>query len=64
LLDVLSLVEVADVRAGRLSGGLRRRLDLAQALVHRPSVLFLDEPPTGLDPQSRNALWGLLRMPG
>jgi ABC-2 type transport system ATP-binding protein len=60
-LDVLSLGGVADVRAGRLSGGLRRRLDLAQALVHRPAVLFLDEPTTGLDPQSRNALWGLLR---
>jgi ABC-2 type transport system ATP-binding protein len=61
LLEAFSLTEVANVRAGRLSGGLRRRLDLAQALVHRPAVLFLDEPTSGLDPQSRNALWGLLR---
>lgn len=61
LLEAFSLVEVADVRAGRLSGGMRRRLDLAQALVHRPAVLFLDEPTTGLDPQSRNAVWALLR---
>jgi daunorubicin resistance ABC transporter ATP-binding subunit len=61
LLEAFSLGEVADVRAGRLSGGMRRRLDLAQALVHRPSVLFLDEPTTGLDPQSRNSLWVLLR---
>jgi ABC-2 type transport system ATP-binding protein len=61
LLDAFSLTEVAGQRAGRLSGGTRRRLDLAQALVHRPSVLFLDEPTTGLDPQSRNALWGQLR---
>jgi ABC-type multidrug transport system ATPase subunit len=61
LLDAFSLTEVATVRAGRLSGGMRRRLDLAQALVHRPSVLFLDEPTTGLDPQSRNALWADLR---
>jgi ABC-type multidrug transport system ATPase subunit len=44
-----------------LSGGLRRRQDLAQALVHRPTVLFLDDPTTGLDPQSRNALWEQLR---
>jgi len=40
------------------SGGMKRRLDLALALVHRPRILFLDEPTTGLDPQSRNALWG------
>jgi ABC-2 type transport system ATP-binding protein len=61
LIEAFSLGDVAGVRAGRLSGGLRRRLDLAQALVHRPAVLFLDEPTTGLDPQSRNALWDLLR---
>jgi ABC-2 type transport system ATP-binding protein len=61
LLEAFSLAEVATQRAGRLSGGMRRRLDLAQALVHRPTVLFLDEPTTGLDPQSRNALWEQLR---
>ncbi len=61
LLEAFSLGDVAEVRAGRLSGGLRRRLDLAQALVSGPAVLFLDEPTTGLDPQSRNALWHLLR---
>ena len=44
-------------RCGGYSGGMKRRLDLALALVHRPSILFLDEPTTGLDPQSRTALW-------
>ena len=61
VLEIFSLGDVADVRAARLSGGMRRRLDLAQALVHGPTVVFLDEPTTGLDPQSRKALWGLLR---
>ena len=49
--------EAADRRVGGYSGGMRRRLDLALALVHRPHVLFLDEPTTGLDPTSRIALW-------
>jgi ABC-2 type transport system ATP-binding protein len=61
LLGLFSLTEVTNQRAGRLSGGLRRRLDLAQALVHRPLILFLDEPTTALDPQSRKALWEQLR---
>ncbi|MDP2622322.1 MAG: ATP-binding cassette domain-containing protein [Actinomycetota bacterium] len=61
LLEVLQLVEVAGRRAGTFSGGMRRRLDLGQALVHGPRVLFLDEPTTGLDPQTRRALWEYLR---
>ncbi len=60
ILEVISLSEVADRRAGTYSGGMARRLDLAQALIHRPSVLFLDEPTTGLDPQNRHALWAYL----
>jgi ABC-2 type transport system ATP-binding protein len=58
LLQRVGLTEAADRKVGGYSGGMKRRLDLALALVHRPSILFLDEPTTGLDPQSRAALWG------
>ena len=57
----MSLADAADKLAKSLSGGMRRRLDLAASLVASPPVLFLDEPTTGLDPQSRNDLWDLLR---
>jgi ABC-2 type transport system ATP-binding protein len=57
LLELMGLTEVARKLAGTYSGGMRRRLDLACALVHRPEVLILDEPTEGLDPQSRTALW-------
>jgi ABC-2 type transport system ATP-binding protein len=57
LLERVGLTEAADRKVGGYSGGMKRRLDLALALVHRPRILFLDEPTTGLDPQSRSALW-------
>jgi ABC-2 type transport system ATP-binding protein len=57
LLERVGLSDAADRRVGGYSGGMKRRLDLALALVHRPRILFLDEPTTGLDPQSRSALW-------
>src|SRR5689334_22864494 len=57
LLERVGLAEAADRKVGGYSGGMKRRLDLALALVHRPEILFLDEPTTGLDPQSRSALW-------
>ncbi|WP_235401213.1 ATP-binding cassette domain-containing protein [Rubrobacter aplysinae] len=57
LLRRVGLEEAADRRVGGYSGGMRRRLDLALALVHEPEIIFLDEPTTGLDPQSRSALW-------
>jgi ABC-2 type transport system ATP-binding protein len=60
LLERFELVDAADRPARTYSGGMRRRLDLAAALIHRPPVLFLDEPTTGLDPKSRNDLWGLI----
>jgi ABC-2 type transport system ATP-binding protein len=57
LLERVGLTEAADRKIRGYSGGMKRRLDLALALVHRPRLLFLDEPTTGLDPQSRSALW-------
>jgi ABC-2 type transport system ATP-binding protein len=57
LLERVGLTEAADRKVRSYSGGMKRRLDLALALVHRPRILFLDEPTTGLDVQSRSALW-------
>ncbi|GAA1089022.1 ATP-binding cassette domain-containing protein [Nocardiopsis composta] len=57
LLEMLELDATADRQADRLSGGQRRRLDIAMGLIHRPGLLFLDEPSTGLDPHSRANLW-------
>jgi ABC-2 type transport system ATP-binding protein len=61
LLARVGLSEAADRKVGGYSGGMKRRLDLALALLHRPRLLFLDEPTTGLDPQSRAALWDEVR---
>ena len=61
LLKVVDLEDAADRRVKSYSGGMQRRLDLAAALVHRPKVVFLDEPTTGLDPISREAIWRYVR---
>ncbi len=62
LLKVVDLVDAADKRAGFYSGGMKKRLDLATTLVHNPKILFLDEPTTGLDPQSRASIWAYLKQ--
>lgn len=57
LLAQFKLTDAADRRVGTLSGGMRRRLDLAMSLIGHPSLIFLDEPTTGLDPEGRNGMW-------
>ena len=61
LLRFVGLWERRDDYVKRFSGGMKRRLEIARALQHRPRVLFLDEPTVGLDPQTRNQIWGLIR---
>ena len=62
LAGVLNLSDVLSQRVRTLSGGMRRRLEIVRALMHRPGVLFLDEPTAGLDPESRRSLWAYLRQ--
>ena len=64
LLERFDLAEAADRMAKTYSGGMRRRLDLAAALVIRPPVIFLDEPTTGLDPRSRLGMWEVIESSG
>ena len=61
LIERFDLTEVADRLAGKLSGGQKRRLDIAMGVLHNPELVFLDEPSTGLDPQSRSNLWDHIR---
>ncbi|MGF7234002.1 MAG: ATP-binding cassette domain-containing protein [Frankia sp.] len=60
LLEQFDLVDAAARRVGTYSGGMRRRLDLAAGLIGRPEIIFLDEPTTGLDPRSRQAMWDIV----
>ncbi|MEU4800931.1 ABC transporter ATP-binding protein [Actinosynnema sp. NPDC023587] len=62
VVELVGLTDQRDVRAGRLSGGQRRRLDVALGIVGRPRLLFLDEPTTGFDPEARRRFWELVRL--
>ena len=59
--ELLDFSDLLDRRVGKLSGGQRRRIDIARALLHSPEILILDEPTTGLDPQTRKLLWSVVR---
>ena len=60
LLDILDFGDYLNRPVGKLSGGQRRRIDIARALLHRPEILILDEPTTGLDPQTRQVIWNVI----
>uniref|UniRef100_UPI003D0C7EC1 ABC transporter ATP-binding protein n=1 Tax=Altererythrobacter sp. TaxID=1872480 RepID=UPI003D0C7EC1 len=60
-LELADLLEKRDTPAAKLSGGMKRKLVIARALLHQPSILFLDEPTAGLDPHSRRKIWAFLR---
>ena len=61
LCELLDFSDLLDRSVGKLSGGQRRRIDIARALLHSPEILILDEPTTGLDPQTRKLLWSVVR---
>ena len=61
VIDLVGLTEKAEARAGTLSGGQRRRLDVALGIIGRPELVFLDEPTTGFDPEARRQFWGLVK---
>lgn len=60
LADTIGISDILNRRYGKLSGGQRRRVDIARALINEPKILFLDEPTTGLDPQTRNKVWEII----